>query len=31
MLPKEPNQELEAFVSSWESGKTYNPRDEVTP
>jgi DnaJ-class molecular chaperone len=31
MLPKAPNQELEAFVSSWESGKTYNPRDEVTP
>ena len=31
MLPKEPNQELEAFVSSWEGGKTYNPREEVTP
>ena len=31
MLPKEPNPELEAFVSGWESGKTYNPREEVAP
>jgi len=31
MLPKEPNAELEAFVSGWESGKTYNPREEVAP
>jgi len=29
MLPKEPNPELEAFVSGWESGKAYNPREEV--
>ena len=29
MLPKEPNPELEAFVSGWESGKTYKPREEV--
>jgi DnaJ-class molecular chaperone len=31
ILPKEPNPELEAFVSSWEIGKTYNPREELTP
>jgi DnaJ-class molecular chaperone len=31
ILPKEPNRELEAFVSGWESGKTYNPREEVAP
>jgi DnaJ-class molecular chaperone len=31
MLPKEPNSELEAFVSGWESGKRYNPREEVAP
>jgi DnaJ-class molecular chaperone len=31
MLPKEPNPELEAFVSGWESGKTYNPRGELVP
>ncbi len=31
VLPKEPNPELEAFVSDWESGKTYNPREGVTP
>lgn len=30
MLPREPNPELEAFISGWESGKTYNPREEVT-
>ncbi len=29
VLPKAPNPELEAFVSGWESGKAYNPRDEV--
>jgi len=31
MLPREPNPELEAFVSGWESGRAYNPRDEVAP
>jgi DnaJ-class molecular chaperone len=31
MLPKEPNPELETFVSGWESGKTYNPRVELVP
>ena len=31
VLPKEPNPELEAFVTNWEGGKTYNPREEVTP
>ena len=30
-LPKEPDPELEAFVSSWGGGKTYNPREEVKP
>jgi DnaJ-class molecular chaperone len=29
MLPKEPNPELEAFVSGWESGKIYKPREEA--
>ena len=29
MLPKEPDPELEAFVSGWENGKMYNPREEV--
>jgi DnaJ-class molecular chaperone len=29
MLPKEPDPELEAFVSGWGNGKTYNPREEV--
>ena len=29
MLPKEPDPELEAFISGWESGKTYNPREAV--
>jgi len=29
MLPKVPNPELEAFVSGWESGRAYNPREEV--
>jgi DnaJ-class molecular chaperone len=31
VLPKEPDPELEAFVSNWGGGKTYNPREEVTP
>jgi len=31
VLPKEPDPELETFVSNWEGGKTYNPREEVTP
>jgi DnaJ-class molecular chaperone len=30
MLPKEPDPELEAFISNWENGKTYNPREELT-
>ena len=25
MLPREAGPELEAFVSGWENGKTYNP------
>ena len=29
MLPKGPDPELEAFVSNWESGKTYNPREDL--
>jgi DnaJ-class molecular chaperone len=31
MLPKEPDPELEAFVSDWEGGKVHNPREEGTP
>jgi DnaJ-class molecular chaperone len=31
ILPKEPNLELEAFVSGWESGKAYNPRQDMAP
>ena len=31
VLPREPNPELEAFVTNWEGGKTYNPRAEVMP
>jgi DnaJ-class molecular chaperone len=31
MLPKEPDPELEAFVSNWGVGKTHNPREEMTP
>jgi DnaJ-class molecular chaperone len=31
VLPREPDPELEAFVSGWESGKMFNPREEVTP
>jgi DnaJ-class molecular chaperone len=30
MLPREPDPELEAFVSGWANGKSYNPREEVT-
>jgi DnaJ-class molecular chaperone len=30
VLPKEQDPELEAFVTNWEGGKTYNPREEVT-
>ncbi|MGA2287035.1 DnaJ C-terminal domain-containing protein [Bradyrhizobium sp.] len=29
MLPRVPNPELEAFVSGWDSGKAYNPREEA--
>jgi DnaJ-class molecular chaperone len=31
VLPRESDPELEAFVSGWEAGKTYNPREEVAP
>ena len=31
VLPKEPDPELEAFVTNWEGGKTFNPREELTP
>jgi DnaJ-class molecular chaperone len=31
VLPREPDPELEAFVSGWEGGKMFNPREEVTP
>jgi DnaJ-class molecular chaperone len=31
VLPKEPDPELEAFVSNWGGGKTCKPREEVTP
>lgn len=31
VLPKEPDPELEAFVTNWEGGKTHNPREEVMP
>ena len=31
MLPKESDPELEAFVTNWEGGKTYNPREAVMP
>jgi len=30
MLPKEPDPDLEAFVSSWEKGKAFNPREDLT-
>jgi len=29
MIPKEPDPELEAFMSNWENGKTYNPREDA--
>ena len=29
VLPKTPDPALEAFVSSWEAGKTYNPREDL--
>ena len=28
VLPKSPDPELEAFVSSWDKGKTFNPRED---
>jgi DnaJ-class molecular chaperone len=30
VLPKAPDPELEAFVSNWEKGKTFNPREDST-
>lgn len=30
VLPKAPDPALEAFVSTWESGKTYSPREDLT-
>ncbi len=30
VLPKSPDPELEAFVSSWEKGKEFNPREDRT-
>lgn len=30
VLPKPPDPELEAFVSNWEKGKEFNPRDDWT-
>lgn len=30
VLPKSPDPELEAFVSNWEKGKTFNPREDRT-
>jgi DnaJ-class molecular chaperone len=29
VLPKAPDPALEAFVSAWEAGKTYNPREDL--
>ena len=29
MMPKQPAPELEAFVSGWDKGKTYNPREDL--
>lgn len=29
MIPKETDPELEAFMSNWENGKTYNPREDA--
>ncbi len=31
VLSKEPDPELEAFVTNWEGGKTFNPREDLTP
>ena len=31
VLPKAPDPELETFVSNWDGGRTYDPREEVTP
>ena len=31
VLPKEPDSELETFVSNWQGGKTHTPREELTP
>jgi hypothetical protein len=28
VLPKSPDPELEAFVSNWGAGKTFNPRED---
>jgi DnaJ-class molecular chaperone len=30
VLPKPPDSELEAFVSNWEKGKAFNPREDIT-
>jgi DnaJ-class molecular chaperone len=30
MLPKEPDPELEAFVTTWDKGKKYDPREDLT-
>jgi DnaJ-class molecular chaperone len=30
VLPKSPDPELEAFVSNWEKGKAFNPREDRT-
>jgi DnaJ-class molecular chaperone len=31
VLPKQPDPELEAFVSNWANGKTFNPREDSAP
>ena len=31
MLPPEPNPELEAFLSSWAAGSSYDPRRDMQP
>ena len=30
VLPKSPDTELEAFVSNWDKGKAFNPREDST-
>jgi hypothetical protein len=30
VLPKPPDPELEAFVSNWDKGKAFNPREDST-